>query len=269
MRQHHLMLSAVSLIVLGFSAVPVSALSMAAPALPANRPFLVPIVIVGTVSSLETDSVEAEPFPNAPKPVAFRVAIVKIDKALKGAEGLTHLRVGFIPPPPPQSVAPATPGQPVFARPRLPMAPPGPQLKEKQVACLFLTKHPKENFYIFRYDSPPLYADAPTYTEEFDAVKQALAVVAEPLPALTSKDPAHRYFAAATLVAQYRSIPEMPRVNGRPVTPKQTAISAEESRLILKILNEQDNWTPPGRRLVYPPSQLVHQLGLTADDGWT
>lgn len=275
MSRHHLPIWTVALFGLGLTATPSPALSMAPPAPPAKRPFLVPIVVVGTVDSIETDTVQAEPFPNAPKPVAFRVAVVKINKNLKGGDGLTHIRVGFIPPPPPpppqprQPRVPAAGGQPVFVQPRLPMAPPGPQLQEKQVVCLFLAKHPKENFCVFRYDCPPLYSVNGGYQNDLDTIQKALAVTANPLPALTARNAADRYFAAAALIARYRSAPVTPKVNGRPVPAKQTIISPEESRLILKILGEQEDWTPNRSAELGAPVELVYQLGLTADDGWT
>ena len=146
-----------SLALASLTAVPAAALMVAMkPA--GQRAMSAEAVVVGKVTSIEKEPVEAAPFPNAPNKVAYRVAVVKVETALAGVKNVTHIKVGFIPPPPP-APAPNDGGlQPRIGggirRPGL-----TPELKEGQEFVFFLAKHPNANFYIMPMMSPPV---APT-----------------------------------------------------------------------------------------------------------
>ena len=95
---------------------------------PIERAFRVPVVIVGKVTSIEADTVEASPFAGAPSKVAYKIAVVKIETNLAGAAGVTHVKVGFVPPAKPDPKAMRDPRE----RPAL-------ELKEGQEMLFFLS----------------------------------------------------------------------------------------------------------------------------------
>jgi len=239
------------------TAVPSDALMVAMkPA--AQRALSAEAVIVGKVTSIEKDLVEAAPFANAPNKVAYKVAVVKVETALAGVKDVTHIKVGFIPPPPPAPVPPGGGLQPMIAGGRRPNL--TPELKEGQEFVFFLSKHPSANFYIMPMMSPPLDVKSEETKKELEAVKKTLAVIADPMKSLKSEKAEERSFAASVMVGKHRSFPEA----GGEVD--QVPIAAEESKLILKGIAESD-WTKFDRSA---PNgmQSFYSLGLTDKDGW-
>jgi hypothetical protein len=228
---------------------------------PTQRALSAEVVVVGKVTAVEKDAVEAAPFPGSPQKVPYKVAVVKVETALAGAGNVTHIKVGFVPPPPAPApeVAPA-PGGGLRARPPIRRGFALPELKEGQEFLFFLTKHPDAGFYVMPPMSPPVDAKGDEGKKEVAAVKKVLAVVADPAAALKADTAAARYLAAATLVTKYRSFPEQ----GGAV--EQVAIGADESKLILQALAEGD-WTKFDRAA---PNgmQAFYSLGLTDKDGW-
>ena len=94
--------------------LPAALLAAAAPAVgkvaplptPVQRALAADTVVVGKVTAIEADPVEVAGRDGAPA-VKYTVAVIKVDTALVGAAGLTHLKVGFVPGPPAQgSVGP-------------------------------------------------------------------------------------------------------------------------------------------------------------------
>lgn len=250
-----------------FAAGPVVALTAATtPALmiaqksPTQRALAADTVVVGKVTAVEKETVEAAPFPGATEKVRYKVAVVQITTPLAGAGNLTHIKVGFVPPLPAQ---PPQPGpQPGAIRP--PIRRPGlvrPELKEGQEYVLFLVKHAEGGFYVMPPMSPPLDAKAESAKKEIEGIKKVLAVVADPEKALKAEKPADRAFAAVILATKYRTYPDFaPAV-------EEVPIPAEESRQILQGLADAD-WTKFDRTA---PNgmQAFYMLGLTEKDGWT
>lgn len=220
---------------------------------PAQRAVTAQVVVRGTVTAVEKDTVEVSPGRGAPGKVPFKVAVVKVDEALAGADGLTHVKVGFMSLPPPPV------GQPV--RPILPRRG-GPELKVGDEYVLFLTRHHEGNFYVMPFTSPPIDPKAEAGKAELAEVKKSLAVIADPTKALTAAKADDRAFAAAVLVSKYRSYPE-----GGGAEPTEVPVPAEESRLILKGLAEGD-WKGGARFQATNPFTAFNQLGLTPQDGW-
>jgi hypothetical protein len=248
---------AVAALATALTAVPSTALMVAMkPA--GQRALSAEAVVVGKVTSIEKDPVEAAPFANAPNKVAYKVAVVKVETALAGVKDVTHIKVGFIPPPPP-APAPVDNGQPRIGggirRPGL-----TPELKEDQEFVFFLSKHPSANFYVMPMMSPPLDVKAEGTKAELESVKKTLAVIADPMKALKSAKADERAFAAAVMAGKYRSYPDA----GGEVD--QVPINAEESKLILKGIAESD-WAKFDRTA---PNgmQSFYSLGLTDKDGW-
>ena len=218
---------------------------------PAQRAVTADAVVVGTVTAVEPAEVEAAPFPGAEEKVKFKVAVVQVKDALAGAKGLTHIKVGFVPP----AAPPAGTGG-IRRRPGL--LPP--ELKEGQEFLFFLAKHPDAGFYVMPNMSPPLDATDAGAKAEVEAAKKALAVVADPLKALKAEKAEDRHAAAVALLGKYRSYPDF----GGEV--EEGPISAEESKLILKGLAEGD-WGK-FRRDQPNPMQAFFSLGLSEADGF-
>ena len=217
---------------------------------PVERALRVPVVVVGKVTGFEKETVDALPYPGAPNKVPYRIAVVKVETNLVGATNLTHLKVGFVPPPPPHSARrPARPD--AFL----------PTLTEGQDVLLFLARHPDGAFYTYRYSTPPVDTKVANYKQQLEAVKEALAVIADPLKALKADSTKARFHAALVLVTWYRSPPEgMREVEAVP-------IAAEENRLILRSLVAGEwRFEPGGIRL--SAVTAPYQLGLGEADGW-
>src|SRR5262245_2993819 len=104
-------LAAVAAIVL---AVPVEAKRVMRAFTPVEKLTRAEVVVVGKVSALEKDMVTATPHPGDSTKFSYKVAVIKIDNGLVGAANITHIKVGFIPPPPPDPAAPTRPGRGPF-----------------------------------------------------------------------------------------------------------------------------------------------------------
>lgn len=252
-------LPSVAALVAALGATPAPALVIAMKS-PNQRAIGADVVVVGKVTAVEQDTVEAAPFANAPNKLQYKVAVIQVQTSLAGADNLTHLKVGFVPPPkpvPPADNAPQ-PGlvRPIRPRPGLAM----PDLKEGQEFVFFLVKHRDAGFYVMPNMSPPLDVKGEGTKQEVENIKKVLAVTADPTKALKADRPEDRAFAAAVLISKYRNYPDF----GGEVD--QQPISADESKLILKALAEGD-WTKFDRTA---PNgmQAFYSLGLTDGDGW-
>ena len=251
------------------SAAAVAALASKASALmiamksPSQRALSAEVVVIGKVTAIEKDTIEATPFPKSPQKLQYKVAVLEIQQRLAGAENLTHLKVGFIPaPPPPQGGPAAVPGQPALVRPIAPRRPfLTPDLKVGDEFLFFLDRHPDGGFYLMPGMSPPIAAKGAEEKQAVEGIKKVLAVVADPAKALESGKAQDRYFAAATLILKYRSYPDIPGVKVEP-----RPIGAEESKRILAALAGGD-WTKFDRDA---PNgmQAFNMLGLTPQDGF-
>ena len=246
------------------AAADAKALRIAIPNLsPTQRTIQADTIVVGKVTGLEKELVEATQYPGAPQKIGFQIATIKIDQTLAGAKGLTVLRVGFQPAPNVQPVPPQ-PGGPVrpFIRPRPFMQV---TLQAGQEGCFFLRKHHDGEFYVIVPNAQPLDKKADTFQKDLDAVKRTLKVVDDPMTALKSKDAADRAFAATTLVQKYRQMP--PTYDGKPA--RTEPVPAEESKLILKAIGEMEWNTPFNVQTgTMPPQNLFFMLGVTPEDGW-
>jgi hypothetical protein len=228
-------------------AVAAARADMAAPPAIPVRAAQAQVIVVGKVTSIEDATVKAAPLWGGDK-VDHKVAVVKIEKLLQGEKGLTHVKVGFVPP---------APG--VTRRPTV-------RLAVGQEVCLFLVKHPQEAFHV-----APMYFDVidKQHTQNFDKevalAKRCCGLLADPDAGLKSKEAADRTLTAALLIHQYRQKPFYV-----PGEVKWEPIEAAQSRRILETLAQAD-WGRPDAALGYEmaPQYLFDRLGLTGDDGWT
>jgi hypothetical protein len=235
------------LAILGILALgaPVRADRIAPIAQPVERALRVPVVVVGKVTAIEKDTVDAALYPGATQKVAHKVAVVKVETNLAGAENITHLKVGFVP-----------------ASAGLRRGPENPELKEGQEWLFFLVKHHGGEFHAIPYMTPPVESKAESFKADVDAVKKVLALVADPAKALKAEKAADRFNAAVAIVTRFRTPPE-----GATGDTEAVALTADESRPILKALAEGEWKLLPGRPELNGYSAFA-RLGLTDADGW-
>jgi hypothetical protein len=258
--------TAAAVAVVGLLASPVQALRIAIAPQPDRLALTMPVTVTGKVTSIEKDTVDASsPFVGAKDKLAYKVAVVKIDKALVGADNLTHIKVGFIPPAPNPGPNPGPVGGPI--RPGIRPGFQAPELKVGQELVLFLAKHPSADFYIMPGGAAPIDITTAEGKKQLEDAKKALAIVADPMKGLKSDKAEVRLETVTKLLTKYRSYP----LFGGEVD--QVAIPAEESKLILKTIAEAD-WKAAGPIIGGPglaapnAMQAFYQLGLTDQDGW-
>ncbi len=259
-------LYATALAVAGLFAVPSTAGALMIAFQPApQRALTADVVIVGKVTAIEKETVDAEQFPGQKQKVAHKVAVVKIETGLAGANNVTHIKIGFIPQPKVEP-QPVNPNQPAI----LPIRPgrPGfgmPELKEGTEMLFFLSKHHAADFYTIPNMSPPIDVKTEGGKAELAEVKKMMALVAEPMKGLKSEKLETRVETAAALMTKYSAYPAFGGAVDR------VAIDKEESKLILKAIAEAD-WkqqvrpVPGGGNL--NAMQAFYQLQLNEKDGY-
>jgi len=206
----------------------------------------------------EPDLIMAEQYPGSGK-VAHMVAIVKIEESLLGAQGITHVRVGFTP----SQQAMMNEDFGVQQQAKLVRYWRGPaNLNDGQEACFFLQRPTGTDFYLPVNMGYPLDKSDVSYPEQLTAVRKILKSVAQPIEALRAKEAADRQLAACALVMKYRT-------PGTKPNPAFEAIPAEESKLILNALAEM-KWgeNPFDVNGALSLHSLFYQLRLTDKDGW-
>ena len=208
------------------------------------------VVLVGKVTALEKDDVLVAPFAGATDKVSFKVAVVKVENGLVGAANVTHVKVGFIPPP-----AAAPPGRPLPGRGGSQSV----NLTEGTEALFYLTKHHSGEFYTINPITPPIESNANGYKDELALTKKGAAALADPAKALKADKADDRFLAAVVLVTKFRTYPN----DGREV--ETVTVPADESRRVLAAL-AAGNWKPDGNAV--NAYQVFSMLGLTAQDGW-
>jgi hypothetical protein len=229
--------------------VPARALVIAPPPGPI-RAAKAEVIVVGTIIALEEKDVSAPQFPKAPQNVNYRIAVVSVKEAIKGAKGLKTIRLGFIPPPQPVK------GKPILIRPGIGRF--NVSFTVGQDGMFFLTKHHQETFY-----TAPMYFDFvngqnANFAKEVQQAKLAVKIGNNPTASLKSKDNEERFFAAAMLIDKYRPFIGGPQTKNEP-------IDAAESKLILTALLDADWKQGPGFGQFHP-FNLFNRLG--PKEGW-
>ncbi|QEL20294.1 hypothetical protein [Limnoglobus roseus] len=217
-------------------------LKVAAPPGVAIRAASADVVVTGKVTAIEKDEVELPSYPGSSQKVSYKVAVVKIADALHGAKNETHIKVAF---------QPAAGGG---RRGAMSMF----DFQEGAEGLFFLAKQADAGVYTFNWNSQPIEAKAENYKADLELAKKAVAVFEDPMKSLKTKENADRYFAAAMLVAKYRTAP----AGGA----KTELVPADESKLILQTILESD-WSKADTG-VPAPYQTFTRLGMTAADKW-
>ncbi len=219
-------------------------------------------VVVGTVTSIEPKTVKAARYVGDTEKGDYHVAVVKVDEALMGVKGLTHIKVAFQVPMVPE----IGPGPSVRPGIRPPIRRPPVQpvtLTKGQEVCLFLRQHPEESFYIAPNFDDVIDKKSPEFKAQVAEAKRYAKIMENPMVGLKSDNKEERWMTAAVLIARYRTAPQGLAAD----KVKQEPISAEESKLILLGLTEA-NWNAPRQFGSLNPQQAFFQLGLTPQDGW-
>jgi len=223
---------------------------MAAPPPPLQRAAVAQTVVIGKVISIEDKTVTAKRYPGDTEKGEYQVAVVKIDDAIIGAKGLTHIRVGLIP----ASVNPNV----KYRRPQ-PV-----QLKKGDEVILFLRPHFDANFHVAPNYYDGIFKSPNSGFEQLvPEIKRAGKLLNDPTAGLTSKDVKDRTETATLLIARYRG-PDYSDPNR-----KQEPIDARESKLILEALAGADWGKGEGRWDRVTPAAAFAALNLTPKDGWT
>jgi len=240
--------SLLATLVVALAALPAPAKRIAAPPNPVVRALQADAVVVGKVTAIEKEAVELPAFPGSPVMVAHKVAVIKIDKGLTGADNLTHIKVGFI--------APADPTRPGL--PRRGFGAVAPTLDMEGV--FFLSKHPSGQFYAIAPLAPPVETTEENYKQTVEFVTKALACAADPTKALAAAKVEDRTFAAVVILTQYRTV----KPGSEEVTTEK--VSVADSRRVLNALAEGD-WSKVTADA--PPAVgAFYALGLTPDHKW-
>jgi len=218
------------------------------------------VVVVGKVTSVEDKTVKAERFPKDMDKGEYRVVVVKVNDALVGAKGLTHIKVGFLLPQMGQTGpggGPVGPGGGIRPHIRPGFRPQPVNLVKDQEGCLFLKPHHKEPFYVVTTTLDVLDKSAANYERQVKELKEYAKIAANPMAALKAKDADERFKAAATLIYRYRTF----RGAG-----KQENVPSEESKLILEALADA-KWTPPTKEGEVNAQNLFNML-QAEQGGW-
>lgn len=223
---------------------------------PVDQVIQAEVIVVGKVADLEKDLVRAAQSPGGPK-VGYQVATVKITEGLAGAKGVTHVRVGFVP-------APAQPNGFEGKGRRLPNYAVSQNLTSGQEGCLFLRKHPEEDFYVQTPNGTIIDKSRQNYDKELERIKRYVKAIEDPMASLKAKETIDRQTAACLLVIKYRSYPPVASPKAQ---VKQEAIPAEESKLILQTLAEME-WGKFDPNGVANLSNVFYLLNLTPNDGF-
>ncbi len=219
------------------------------------------VAVVGKVSSIDKETVDLEQYTGGPK-LAHTVANVKLETVLFGVKNSTHVKIVFVKPgdeaPLPGGGAPG-PGEfdrkPGGFRPQPAFAP-----ALDQEGVFFLAKHPTSaGHYIVAPGMNPLLSTDANYKEDLKTVTTMAVAFANPEKALKAEKAEDRLTAAHAIALKYRSYPQ----NNPSGLVDEVAIPAEETKLILKVLDESD-WakTPDAARLADAIGLMPGSFGI-------
>ena len=221
------------------------------PSIP-NRVAIAETIVLGKVEQIEGQSVEMSESPDEKEKKEYFVAMVHIEAAVKGAEGLTDLKVAF--PALPANSKDLPNGGDDY---RL-------QLEIDQEVCLFLKPHHSGKFLVGACYYPSFDKKDTNFEKNWKWTQQCANLLANPEKGLQAKESDERFITAAMLILQYRTSQFIPKADA-----KEEPIPAKQSRLILQALAEA-NWEKPMEDLGYEmrPESLFSRLNLTPKDGW-
>lgn len=225
-----------------------------------DRVALADSIVLGTVVAVEPRNVAASPYPGAPEKVEYQIAVIKIETVVRGVQGITHVRVGFLP-------------HAMISMPGLLGDADGVRRETLLVqgaispltiglrGCFFLTAHGQESFALAPGIQDVLAREMPNFDKDMELTRDCVKLLDDPNAGLRAKEAVDRFLTASMLVTRYRSL-------RTPTATKTEPIDAEQSRLILEVLAEA-NWQAQDLRTLLPAPQVpFSRLGLTEKDGY-
>jgi hypothetical protein len=219
-------------------------------------------IVVGKITTIADKTVAALQYPGAQQKGEFKVATLKISKALTGVKGLTEIKVGY--PAPVRVIGPGGgPGggirPPIRPRPIINQS-----LSVGQEGLWFLAKHFDGDFYVVSgYPMAPVDKKDKDFDKDLKLTQHCLKILAKPMTGLKAKDQSERLLTVSLLMDRYRTVKQ-----GMKFPYKTKPIGKEESKLILKTIAESD-WTKPEEKYKIYGTNLFYRIGLQATDGWT
>jgi hypothetical protein len=226
---------------------------LAEPSLP-QRVAIADLVIIGKVTALEPDQVEASPLlkVRGGGKIPYQIAVVSVQTSILGPKAPAQVRVAYV------VLLTATKGSQTKYR-RLARV----KLEVGQEGCFFLTKHPEEPFYVAQAAYEFLdQAKTKDYARKLAEIKKCAELLHDPDAGLQSKSHADRLVTSAMLIFRYRTAQFA--YTGKPTT---APVDALQSRRILAALAEAD-WKEDETPLELSPFSLFMRLDLTPEDGW-
>ncbi|MCI0464071.1 MAG: hypothetical protein L0Z62_44630 [Gemmataceae bacterium] len=195
-------------------------------------------VVAGRVVGFEDQNINVLPFPTAQKDEEYKVAIVRVLHALKGAEGQEHVRVG------------TTRHQ---------------QLRNGQEVLLFLAEHFEEPFYLMRqeYEYAITGEGNNAFAGQVAQYRRWSRLWNDPVAGLKSASDEDRLHTAALLMTHLRTFRPQAHHADRRLAP----IDARLSKLILEAMANSD-WSKGGADFRTSPRQVFSMVRATAKDGW-
>jgi hypothetical protein len=195
-------------------------------------------VLVGKIINYDEKTMNALPAPGAKATQEFAVAVLEITKAIKGADGLTHIRIAL------------------DMTQNLPLG------KE---ACFFLNPHFEEPVCVmnWRFGAPEYKENNAGFDASVRQYERWGRLLKNPLEGLQSKDADERFLTAALLVTEHRTF----RPGFHSQDQKTAAIDATQSKLILLALADAE-WSKVILDNTVSVQSLFTQLAPTAKDGW-
>ena len=223
--------------VLGVAIVLASVARAKAVAVMVNRPAALQaiqadVIITGKVSEIEKELAKATQFPGAKDQIAYQVAVINIKESIRGANGLTTVRIGYLP---------GNNSNPMGGPGGGPLRPnirrvPQVALTLGQEGCFFLVKHHEADFYVLLPGGVPLEKKAADFDKQLQVVKNVVKIDEDPMSALKTASGTDRPFTACVIVQKYRSYPLFN--NGK--QPTQENIPADQSKLIMQIMADME-----------------------------
>ena len=223
------------------------------------------VVVLGKVTEIEKDAVEATPFAGAPKEqkLSYKIVVLKIDAALIGGQGLTQIRVGFSADAPVGGIEERD-GLIRLGGRRGYSGGGAVALTAGQEGCFFLTPHHDGDFYVMAGNGGPLDKKGEGYAKKLEGVQSLAKAIDDPVAALKVKDVTERFTVARFLLQRYqRARSAQARLGGG----KREAIPADENKLILDLVAElpwlaDDGSDIPSRNILWAlinPNELGYK----------
>lgn len=228
-----------------------------------QKAFTSQLVVSGKVT-IENVPVELAMYQGQPVKTTYTLATIRVDSTLIGDKAGETVKV-LIPPADPAQIPFEAPGQPrqQYYRPQVGQV----QLIDGQEGVFFLIAQPlSPGHFVMNYGQTPLNPLDTNYKSDLAALKRLSEMYADPVKALKAEKAADRFEAASALIYKYRRQVQHP--GNKPMD--QVAIPAEESKLILKAIQEAD-WAKydvpvqpgePPHDYTLTPTSLVGQLAL-------